>query len=200
MVTKAKNVKGLQVFSLKQNKKIATIHDLISSADGHKITALTVDKRGSFADTRVIAMGDVKSIGEDALVVESESSVKNVSAADKGIQQMVRDHIYIIGTAVITGDGVALGKIADVSFDAKTGSVEEVEITQGPIKDVSEGRKKIHGKDIVSVGKSDTVVKSDTDERLAAKPRGGLTGMMQNMQKKVSDVVEKTPFKDKKKK
>lgn len=198
MAVKGKNVRGLQVFSLKQSKKIAAIHDLVCEADGRRICALTIGKHGMFADMRVIPIEDVKSIGEDAVVVESESSIKNLDQVDKGIQSIVRDHIRITGTTVITEDGVTLGKVADITFDPKTGTIEEVEITQGPIKDLSEGRKKIKGEDLVSIGKDNTVVKGDTDEKLAAKPGGGLKGMMQQMQDTIGDVAEKaSTLKDK---
>src|SRR3989344_9613452 len=107
MIVKGKKVKGLAVFSLQQSKKIATIHDLVSDSSGHKVSALTVGKHGLFTEMQVIPFGDIKSIGEDALVIETDASIKNVSNADKGVQQMIRDGVYIIGTAVITEDGVA---------------------------------------------------------------------------------------------
>lgn len=199
MSVKGKHVKGLQVFSLKESKKIATITDLICDPDGHRISALTIGKHGLFANMRLVLIEDVKSIGEDAVVVESESSIKNLNQVGKVIQRTVRDHLIITGTAVITQDGVTLGKIADISFDPKTGTVFDVEITQGPIKDVSEGRKKIRGDDIVSVGKDTTVVKGDTDEKLAAKPGGGIKGMMHQMQDTIGDVAQKaSTLKDKK--
>lgn len=198
MAVKGKSIKGLQVFSLKQSKKIAAVHDLICEANGHRVSAFTVGKRGLFAEMRVVPFEQIKSIGEDAVVVESDTAIINVSHAGKEIQTMVRDNIYIIDTSVITEDGVELGKIADVYFDPKTGMVVEVEVTQGPIKDVSEGRKKIPGADIISVGRGSTVVHRDTDEKLAAK-RGGLKGMMQQVQDTIVGPPEKASFKEVKK-
>lgn len=198
MLIKGKNIKSLQVFSLKQSKKVATIFELICNSNGHKVTAFSVDRRGLTTDARVIPFEDVKSIGEDALVVESEAAIYNLSHVAKEIQRMVRDSIYIIDTSVITEDGVGLGKIADIYFDPKTGTIEDVEITQGPIKDISLGRKKIRGEDIISVGKDTTVVKSDTDEKLASKSGGGLQGVIQQVQEKIASVKEKTSAKNKK--
>lgn len=189
MLVKSKHIKGLQVFSLKDSKKIGTTEDIVYDPESHRVRALTVSPRGAFTDTKLILMERIKSIGEDAVVIESDASIVAVTLASDVVQRVVRDHIFIANTKVITEDGVELGKVAEIFFDSDTGLVTEVELTQGPIKDVQTGKKKIRGEDIVSVGKDTTVVKADIDDKFAAKP-GGLTGMMRQMQEKITDATK----------
>ncbi len=192
----AKHVKGLKIMSLKQGKKIDEADKILYDSDTHRIKAITV----AGGDIRLILFEDVKSIGNDALMVESEESIRNLSSAGEKIERMVKDNVYLIGTTVMTEDGVELGKIADFTFDAMTGKVEEVEISQGPIKDVQSGRKKVAGNDIVTIGKNTTIVKHYIDEKLAEEKEGGLHGMIRGMHEKVSDTTKQVASKIQKKK
>ena len=190
----ALHIKGLKVMSLKQSGKIATTDNILYDPTEHRIKAITIASRED-VDLRLILFSDIKNIGEDALMVASEAAIKNLSEVGKPIERMVKDKLYLTNTTVVTEDGVELGKIADFQFDPKTGVVEEIEITQGPIKGLQEGRKKVSGADIVRIGKNTTIVKDYIDEKLASQPAQGLQGMMRDMQAKIADTTKKVNVK-----
>ena len=185
----AQHVKGLKIMSLKLGRKIATADDILYDASEQRVKAITVGNTTD-SDVRLIHFADIKDIGVDAVMVESEAAIKNLSEVGKPMERMVKDKLYLTNTMVITEDGVELGKIADFSFDPKTGVVTEIEITQGPIKDMKEGRKKVAGSDIVRIGKGTTIVKDYIDEKLASQKAGGLQGILRGVEEKISDTAK----------
>ena len=186
----AQHIKGLNVMSLKQSRKIASADKILYDPGEHRIKALTLGGPIG-ADAKVILFSDIKNIGSDGVMVESEDSIKTLTQAGKNIERMVKDNLYLINTSVMTEDGVGLGKIVDFQFDPTSGNVSEVEISQGPIMDVKEGRKKVAGDDIVRIGKNTTIVKGYIDEKLASEKKGGLQGIMRGMQEKITDTKKK---------
>ncbi len=185
----AKHIKGIKIMSLKLSREIAKADKILYDAATHRIKAITV--AGGDNEIRLILFGDIKKIGQDAVMVESDTAIKNLSEVGRPMERMVKDKLYLINTSVITEDGVQLGKIADFSFIPATGIVEEIEITKGPIEDLKTGRNKIQGKNIVKIGQNTTIVSHYIDEQLAGQPKRGLHGMLGGMQKKVADAQKK---------
>lgn len=178
----ATHIKGLRVMSLRLGDEIAKASNIVYSTDEHRIVAITVGN-----STSAIPFNEIKKIGQDAIMVESEGAIKNLSDMDKTVQQAVHDNLFLLHTYVITEEGTQVGKVVNFSFNPSTGEIDELEITKGPIDDLSEGRKKVKGKDIMRIGQTNTIVSKYADDELASQPKGGLQGILGGMQERIAE-------------
>lgn len=73
---KGKNIVGLKVLSLDTGEFLDDVDELIFDPKEHKVKAFVVDEGGWFSDAKIILFNDVKSIGKDAITIESKNLVK----------------------------------------------------------------------------------------------------------------------------
>lgn len=76
MSIKASSIKGLSIFDLSQSKNIEKAKDVVYNPDLKKIEAILISKSGMMSEGKALLIGDVKSIGKDAIMVESSQSIK----------------------------------------------------------------------------------------------------------------------------
>lgn len=142
MLTRGSKVIGLQVLTIEQGKKVEDVDDLIYDPSSQKVVALLVSGGGIFSEAKVIPFNQIKSIGKDAVIVQSEDVLENASQMGKKVASIAGDGIYLSKTKVITKEGTNLGEIDDIFFDSQTGKVEEFEVSQG-LSDLSSGKKRL---------------------------------------------------------
>lgn len=159
MFIKATNIMGLSVYSLKDGRKIETVSDVIYDPRENKIEALLIDKGGWFSEAKVIMFEDIKGVGEDAVIVESESVVKKAEDVKKEVASIAKDGKELTGSRIITENGKDLGAVSDLLVDPKTGQVEEFEVSQGTFQNLSGGKKRVKISDIITIGEDATIVK-----------------------------------------
>jgi uncharacterized protein YrrD len=168
---------GLKVVTLDEGQEIGEVHDIIYDPKEQRVRAFLIDPGGWFSDAKVILFDDVKSIGNDAVIVESGNVLKKASDVGEKIAHIARDDTYLEKTKIVTEAGNNLGKVTDIFFDAETGRVEELEVSQGGLRDIESGRKRVKIKDIITVGKDATIVRSYTEEEFRKQAeRKGLRG------------------------
>lgn len=138
VLEKYSEVLGLPVICVSNGKKIGIIKDMVFSPKMKELKAFLLERRGCQINGKVILLKDVLDLGRDALIVndcscaKSPKKVKNTG--DLGENGKIK------GLKVYTRSGEDMGVVEDVIFDHKTGVVEGVEVSNGLMQDIVQGR------------------------------------------------------------
>lgn len=151
---KSNDVVGLKLISIQEGKELGKVEDLIFDSNTQKITALQISG-GLFGGKRVVLIEDVKSIGHDAVMIDSESYLYKGDQIKENISEILEKGGYLTATKIITDQGTVLGKVSEIYFDPLTGDVIEFEVEDKNL----DQRKIIKVSDILSVGHDATIVK-----------------------------------------
>jgi uncharacterized protein YrrD len=190
MNTKGQNVIGLKIITLDNGKEVDSVKDIIYDPKLNQVRALLIDSGGWFSDAKILMMNDVNSIGDDAVIIESQTKIKKASEIEDRVSSIAKDGTYLTKTKVITEDGKELGSISDIFFDTSTGEVQEFEVSQGLIENVKSGKKRFRIHDIITVGEDATVVSQYTEEMVNEQGQhGGVQGAAKTGIEKAKDVL-----------
>jgi uncharacterized protein YrrD len=188
---KGKDLINLKVLTLQDGKLIKNVDELVFDPMANQVRALVVDPKGWFSDAEVILFEDIKNIGRDSIVVESEDVIKKASDVQEKISRIIKDDNYLTDNKVMTEDGNELGKISDIYFDPHTGNVIELEVSQGTLKSVQSGKKRVRVSDVIRVGEDATIVKGFVEETLENQAQHqGLQGVVTTAQAKAPGAIE----------
>lgn len=191
MLIKGTDVIGEKVITLDKGKEVEDVDDVIYEPRENRVLALLVNGGGLFSDAKVILIPDIKSIGRDAVIVESDMVLKDVSNVPQNVRSIARSDTHLTKMEVVTEGGNKLGYVSDILFDSKTGAVEEFEVSQGGFRDVSSGKKRVKSLDIITVGEDAMIVKGFTEEKFKQQAEvGGLEG---TVRRGVSSIKKKAP-------
>jgi uncharacterized protein YrrD len=191
MLFRASDVINLPVISRDSGEKIDNVEDVVYDPNTNQIVALLVDKGGWFDNAKIIKYEDVYSIGHDAVLVKSIKARQNAAKVSSTLSRIAKSDTHLSQTHIITEDGDDLGRVTDILFDFQTGQVQEFEVSQGGLKDLQSGKKRVKVEDIVTIGKDATIVKefAENDIHLQAQNQG-LQGAVHRTGEQVPDVVD----------
>lgn len=188
---KANSAIGLQVTTIKEGKNIYKVKDVVYDGKLNKVTALVVDEKGWFNNAKIIQIQDITSIGHDAVLIEDETKVINANDSHKGdTSAIANDDNFLTKNEVLTEGGTNLGRVTDIYFDFPSGSVDAIEVSQGIIKNILSGTKKVNITDIITVGDSNLIVKDFTEDKFDHQgEEQGLTKVFSDTKSVVSDAA-----------
>ncbi|WP_293909545.1 PRC-barrel domain-containing protein [Deinococcus sp.] len=182
---KGKEMIGRSIMALSSGTQIDKVHDLVFDHDANQVLALLVDEGGWFRAAKVVPFEAVRSVGEDAVMIDDESHV--VSARDDSrIADLLDTKIGLIGTRLLTTDGRDLGKIADVYFDEASGKVLGYEATGGLFSDLSSGRTFVPAPESISIGENAAIVPVSVATAMEEQEAGGLQGAFKSAGESIS--------------
>jgi uncharacterized protein YrrD len=191
MSIKATHVIGLPVITANTGAKLDTVRDVMYDPGEQKVIALLVDPGGWFSDAKVILNQDINSIGPDAVMVASEGVVKKASQIGGKVLAIAKQDTNLLHTKVITEKGEELGSVSDLLFDPGSGSVTELEVSQGALKDVTTGKHIVRIGDIATVGEDAMIVTAATAIAFESQDKTGKGGL-QGTWKKTTEKAKET--------
>lgn len=187
---KANDLKQLPVLSIVQGRKISNVKDILYDPYENKVAALTLYWGDFLPQERYLLYEDIKSIGHDAIIIETPLAVKKPNEINKSILGLKKKQSLLLGTRIVTEVGNRLGKATDYFFDLATGIVTHLEVSQGPLDDIKSGRKVIPIDNIISMGPDATIVKVTTQEEIKRqKDYGGLQAKWNQVSEKISQMT-----------
>jgi uncharacterized protein YrrD len=197
-LVKGNHVIGLKVISITEGKEIDTVKDLIYDPEQHAVRALLIDPGGWFSDAKVILTKNVHNIGQDAVVIQSQDMIDKASEVTSKIANIAKDDQYLTKTKIITEDGTDLGHVTDILFDPHTGKVDVLEVSQGALKNIQSGTKKVRVTDILTIGEDATIVKTFMEEEFENQAQeqglqGALNKTKTSVQSGAASAKEQTP-------
>lgn len=170
---KASQTLGLVVIALDDGQKVGEVKDLVLDADGMRLRAVTVRHPGILGRERAIFFEDVEAIGEDALTIRSRQAL----VSKKALMKSVGRKAPLLNAAVLTESGERLGEISDFTIDLKAGSIEELEVSRGLLKDITGGMMVVSARDILTIGANVVIVSAGVEK----KSRGGIEETLARM-------------------
>ncbi|MBT2282141.1 PRC-barrel domain-containing protein [Paenibacillus polymyxa] len=157
---------GLAVFDVEDGKQIGKIQDFIVN-DDWEIEGIELENKGLFTNhVKIVEWQDIVAYGEDAVMIRNQQAVRKTGADDI-------KYTYLLGRSklkemsVLTEEGLLLGRVSDVYFDQELGNtIIGIEITDGFVSDLIEGRKWLPCTSDMSIGESAIMVPSLSEQRL----------------------------------
>lgn len=168
------NVDGISVIALDSGVKLGEVEELLFDLEQNQLVGILLEDAGLTHPAKAIPCSAVKSIGPDAVMVDSESSVMDADSHDQ-MQRVLKQERKVEGKQVYTEDGKHLGKIVDIHFDEKTGRIEGYEVSGGIFADAYSGRSFIPAPKTMKIGKDVTIVPAEV-ARIVEEKVGGLRG------------------------
>lgn len=157
---------GLAVFDVEDGKQVGKIQDFIVN-DDWEIEGIELENKGLFTNhVKIVQWQDIVAYGEDAVMIRNQQAVRKTGADDI-------KYTYLLGRSklkemsVLTEEGLPLGRVSDVYFDQELGNtIIGIEITDGFVSDLIEGRKWPPCTSDMSIGESAIMVPSLSEQRL----------------------------------
>jgi len=121
----AGTIKKLPIFGINEGTHLAVITNLYVNRKSRKVEYLSVLNNAGDIFPGVISLADIKSIGKDFVIVQSENSIKRLytnSDAFSALDECTSPN----GLSVISLSGDSIGTISDFLFDESSGAVEKI--------------------------------------------------------------------------
>lgn len=187
---KGRDILGKPVVSYDTGERINTVKDLVFDQNDNQLLGLLLEESGWLSSAKVILLKNVQAIGPHALIVPSKDSI--VNANEIAVLENILKHNNILkGTHIMTTDGRDLGKMIDLYFDEKTGSVEGYEVSGGLFADAYSGRSFVPAIQTLKIGEDVAFVPSQTADYMEEQV-GGIKAAVQSASAKVQDTAQVT--------
>lgn len=186
---KAKELLGRPIIAIDSGERIETTRDVVFDHQANEVLGLLVDEGGWFRAAKVVPFGAIRSIGEDAIMVDSADSVTS-TREDGRLADVLESNVSLSGMTLLTTDGQNLGKIADVFFDEHTGRVEGYEATGGIFSDLSSGRTFVPAPENVQIGHDAAIVPISVAAAMQEQEPGGLKGALSSAGESLSSAYQ----------
>jgi uncharacterized protein YrrD len=111
-------------------EEVGKVQDLIIDQKGSQVLGLLVDEQGWFSDARVVRWPAVLSVDEDAIVIDSKTSVAKASEIPDMKAEFDRGDM-LAGVHFRTTEGRDLGKFEAFYLDQKSGRILGYELSGG---------------------------------------------------------------------
>lgn len=187
---KATHMIDKPVININTGQKIKKVKDVLYNYKSQKVEGFLVDEGGWFSDAEVIPTRQISRIGDDAVMIESDDAVKKADDLPDELSHIATDGDYLTRTKIVTKDGNELGKVTDLYFDLPDGQVTELEVSQGAVKDIGEGRVAISPQNIISIGEDATVVDSFVETDIDNRSKGGVAGAARDFSDKTRQTID----------
>ncbi|KXG74045.1 PRC-barrel domain-containing protein [Thermotalea metallivorans] len=166
------DVVGLPVICLDEGCKAIEVKDILYNSEDMQVIGFLVDEGGYFHTCKMIYFQNVKSIGTDAMVIQSQDMIKNEKRAN-GWDSWQR----LIGVEVMTEEGQNVGIVQDIIMDATTGKLTGLILSEGLFHDLVEGRSVLPLANGIRLNTS-TIIISSASEHSILSNTGGLKKML----------------------
>jgi uncharacterized protein YrrD len=143
MLKKYREVVGLPVLCAQEGKILGVVEDIIISFQNREVKGFELKKRGYDIASRGFLFKDVENFGKDALIIKKSSCIDSLKNLDINIsfnKARIPNKKVICGRRVYTNTGRELGVVEDILFDPTTGRLEGIEVSDGILEDIIQGR------------------------------------------------------------
>lgn len=154
---------GLPVIETKRGKRIGSVADLLFD-EGKKLAGVLLTPKGMIRKAQYIPMGKILSIGEDAVTVADERAISDLQS-DLGLYSVLNGDQHLKGKPVFTVNGHELGQVEDVYFQEEMGTLIGMELSDGFLSDVMDGRRYLPWSDEMRMGTDAILVSQELEDR-----------------------------------
>ena len=138
---RSSEVIGLQVICLDTGASAGRVKGILLEPGKKLVRALVLDKALGSRGYRTLDISMIKSIGKDAVVIESERCLSKRQNIKKNKDLKTSDELD--SARIYTREGEELGFVNDILFDLETASMEGFIISDGIVQDILTGKNMI---------------------------------------------------------
>lgn len=142
-------LRGRQVISIGEGAKLGVVEDVALNAETRTITHLLV------GGGNALAYGKVKTVGPDAVMVESRSDLEPIPSDGVRFGEAAK-------LPVLSTEGVNLGSLADLHLDLATGRIVSVEVRSGGVLGIGQQKAPFSIEKVRSFGTDAVTVEATT--------------------------------------
>jgi uncharacterized protein YrrD len=169
---KGSEVIGRPVVAFEGGERLETVRDVIFDHRVNRVAGFLVDAGGWFRAARVVPWAQVRTIGQDAVVVASRDSVRPADREPLIARILERENV-LKGTRLMTTDGRVLGTLRDLWFDERDGRVDGYEVSGGLLADARDGRAYVPARHTLEVGDDVAFVSPEAEAFMVPQGTGG---------------------------
>ncbi|GGF90933.1 PRC-barrel domain-containing protein [Paenibacillus aceti] len=157
---------GLAVFDIESGKRVGKVLDILLNKDW-TISGIQLEGRMFFSPhLKAVLWDDIVAYGEDAVMIRNQQAIQIWDAENIQLT-FLSGSGRIKELPVLTADGFMIGYVSDVYFDQEMGNtITGVEISDGFLADLMEGRKKLPYIPEMMKGESAIMVPANSEQRL----------------------------------
>jgi len=147
------------IMSLQTGTKLASTKNAIIDPTNLKIVAYEVD--GPMLNERpsLIRIADVRELSDVGMIIDSSDEFINASDVIS-IEKIYKLGFKLLGLNVIDESKRKLGKVNDYSLDTSSFVIQQLSVSRGIIKSLSETEMLIHRSQIVEINDNAIIVRS----------------------------------------
>ncbi|RZA25459.1 MAG: hypothetical protein EOP10_06795 [Proteobacteria bacterium] len=191
IMRKGHTITGLNVLG-NDGTNLGKVIDLIFDHDADLCVGFVLREKDLFGliKPQIVPWEEIVTIGKDAIMVQSASSVITPDEVPRIRRIMARD-THLSGSKIYSEDGTDLGTFGDVYIDEVTGRVQGYEVSGGFVADTMSGKRYMSVPVDRTVGKDVVIVPNRAAQELEAQVHnepGGIKGSLSAVGEKVSDV------------
>lgn len=177
MLNKYSSVLGLPVITANTGLKVGSLKDVVFRRDNKAVIAYIIEKGVHPLKGDVILRRDVLSLGNDALIIENMDCMLEYKKFKKSFE--MRERVELRGLKIYTQSGEDIGIVQDVLFDYRTGKVEGVQVSDGLLQDIFEGRSILPFLGKIKIGNDNILVDNEAVEEMI-NANGGLKNRLEH--------------------
>lgn len=132
---------GRPVLTWPNRRRIGEVADLLLDAAGRHVVGLIVRSGSWLSGQRIVPLGHVRASGWDGISVDVPAG-DLTTVSDEQTWGQLRD---LAGKRLLSRAGEELGLLDDITFDARTGAIENYRLTAGFVSDLLNGRSRLQG-------------------------------------------------------
>ena len=125
---KASKLKGMPVVSMADGAQVGSVADVLFDIADLRVSALVLSAKSGEA---LLPFGSIRSIGSDAVTVESAADTQGVSG------QSASDTVHGLGDlmslSAIDSEGTLLGKVKELEINEHDGRLSGLEVHRGGV-------------------------------------------------------------------
>lgn len=159
---------GLPVISIVEGTELGTVKSLLINPDDGSVTIL-IDDAKWYWGAKFLPLAAVTGLGQYAITIENSDAILTLTDAPE-VEQLIVADLKVIGTKVLTRNGLIQGKVTEILID-NSGKIVACEI-----EDINGETTSIEAQQILTFGK-DVIIISDENEIIIKKPAVANTPM-----------------------
>ncbi|MDQ2085676.1 PRC-barrel domain-containing protein [Herbivorax sp. ANBcel31] len=161
---------GLPVICAADGKKIGVVKDIVFFPEKKKIVAFEIERNSCEIRKKLVLKEDVLNLGKDAMIIDNEKKLIGFGKAKESLG--IKSKGKIIGLKIYTKYGQDVGIIKDVLFDFQKDTLDGVEVSDGLINDIVQGRNLLPLLGKVEFGKENILVEKAAVEEMMETGKG----------------------------
>lgn len=186
---KSSQLISMPVVSLEEGKQVGVVKSLVIHPINKSLAAFILEQKGWFKEERIIPYAKIHGIGNDAVTIESSSSVQKPTNLPE-ILQFIKEDFKVSGSKVMTENGSLLGYVDDFWLDTE-GKICQLDLSGKLLNSLLKGKARLPIEAVKTIGEN-IIITNDKSPELLEVIDGGLQETVKNLKESSTNLIDNT--------